>query len=439
MSPGRRRFLLAAGSSVAAKRLAGFGHEDEPRTAPAASQALANEPDWVSVRDQFSVDPQWAHFASFFLTSHPRPVREEIDRLRRAIDENPFGAVHDGFSKYPDEARRAAASYLGARPEEVTLTHSTTDGLAFIYAGLQLQPGSEVLTTAHEHFVHHESIRLAASRSAATVRRVALYDNGAAASEDEIVSRLRRSLRPQTRVVGITWVHSSTGVKLPLRGLATAIADVNRSRDRADRILLVVDGVHGFGVEDETVTETGCDFFAAGTHKWIFGPRGTGVVWGRLDAWSELRPTVPTFDAEAFGAWMEQRDPSPRKGAPIAPGGFRAFEHAWALPAAFAFHRRIGRARVATRIHDLNARIKEGLAGLRHVTLHTPRHDRLSAGLVCFEVAGMPVENVVQRLREHRIIASESPYRTPFVRLAGSLLNTSEEIDRAVRAVAALA
>ena len=79
----------------------------------------------------------------------------------------------------------------------------------------------------------------------------------------------------------MTWVHSSTGVRLPVAEYGAAIADLNRRRDRADRVLLCVDGVHGFGAVDVDLPDLGCDFLATGTHKWLFGPRGTGIVWGR--------------------------------------------------------------------------------------------------------------------------------------------------------------
>jgi selenocysteine lyase/cysteine desulfurase len=108
-----------------------------------------------------------------------------------------------------------------------------------------------------------------------------------AAAEDEMVDRLRRALRPQTRTVGVIWVHSSTGVKLPLRAIATALVEHYASRSDTDPVLLVVDGVHGFGVEDEAVATIGLDFFVAGTHKWILGPRGTGIIWGRDGRWAE--------------------------------------------------------------------------------------------------------------------------------------------------------
>ncbi|HET7746316.1 MAG TPA: aminotransferase class V-fold PLP-dependent enzyme, partial [Vicinamibacteria bacterium] len=276
MTVDRRRFLLAAGASVAAGTLTpGAG------TRAAEAPAPSTPPDWEWVRAQFDVTRDLAHFASFYIASHPRPVREAIESLRRSIDENPFEVVEHGLFTRPNEVRAAAAAYLGGRAEEVALVRSTTEGLAHLYTGIALRPGQEILTSTHDHYSHHESIRLAAQRAAATVRKVALYDDPSAARVDEIAERLRRALTPATRLVGVTWVHSSTGVKLPLRRLAEVIAAANRGRSAEDAALLLVDGVHGLGVEDETVAETGCDFFVAGTHKWIFGPRGTGIVWGR--------------------------------------------------------------------------------------------------------------------------------------------------------------
>src|SRR5207245_34234 len=110
-----------------------------------------------------------------------------------------------------------------------------------------------------------------------TGRAVSLYANPATATEEEITEAVVRALKPRTRVVAVTWVHSCTGVKLPIRRIADALAEVNAQRDDGDRALLCVDGVHGIGVDDATMADLGCDFFVAGTHKWMFGPRATGL------------------------------------------------------------------------------------------------------------------------------------------------------------------
>lgn len=439
MSINRRHFLINTGVTVTLGALAAVGQNSATKSVPRS--AVGNLQNWTNVREQFdAISRDYIHLSSFFLASHPRPVREEIAKHRRAIDENPFIYVEENIFSMPGRIQSAVAEYTGGKPEEVALTNSTTMGLALVYQGLPLKAGQEILTTTHDHFVHHESIRLAATRAGASVNKIALYDDFNSISEAEIVNRIVKAVTRKTRVVGITWVHSGTGLKLPVRAIANAISDANKGRAEVDRILLIVDGVHGFGVEDETVASMGADFFVAGTHKWIFGPRGTGIVWARAENWKLLRMVFPAFAMETFGAWMTGTElKAPMRAAWISPGGFHAFEYEWALPAAFEFHKQIGRARIAERIHALNDLCKEGLAQMRHVKLYTPRGTKLSSGLICFDVNGMKSEEVVKRLLEKRVIASTAPYRNSYARLAPSLLNTPEEIEATLRHIRALA
>jgi selenocysteine lyase/cysteine desulfurase len=432
----RRNFLLNTGISIAATTLAA------PSRSPAALRGKAHEPDrWQAIRNQFDqLSTDHIHLSSFFLASHPRPVREAIEKHRRAIDNNPYHYIEEHMFEMPGKIQAAAAGYLGGKPEEVAVTNSTTMGLAFVYHGLPLKAEQEIVTTTHDHFVHHEAIRLAASRSGSTVKKIALFDGIETVNEGEIVARIRKAITPKTRVVGITWVHSSTGLKLPVRAIANAVAESNKGRASSDRVLLVVDGVHGFGVEDENVASMGADFFIAGTHKWIFGPRGTGIIWAKADDWKLLRPVFPAMALEPFTAWMSGTvSNAPTQASWITQGGFHAFEYEWALPAAFEFHKQIGRKNVTNRIHALNDQCKEGLAAMRHVRLHTPRGNKLSAGLVCFEIEGMRSGDVVKKLLERGIVASTAPYREAYARLAPSLLNTPEEIDTTLRRIRELA
>jgi selenocysteine lyase/cysteine desulfurase len=65
-------------------------------------------------------------------------------------------------------------------------------------------------------------------------------------------------------------------------------------------------------------------------------------------------------------------------------------------------------------------------------------HD-LSAGIVCFEVAGMSPDQVVTELRRKRIVASVTPYATQYARVAPGLLNSEAEIEMVLKEVRALA
>ena len=129
--------------------------------------------------------------------------------------------------------------------------------------------------------------------------------------------------------------------------------------------MLIVDGVHGFGVENVDAASLGADFFVASCHKWLLAPRGTGVVWGRADVWPAIRPTIPNFDPDggaAFGAWIERSALPPTRAAFVSPGGFIAYEHQFAIADAIGFHRcTVGREidRGGCRAHYKAARAQE--------------------------------------------------------------------------------
>ena len=431
----RRGFLVRAGLAFGATVLSrglipAFG---------APAQPSGEQDSWRTLRAQFPLSPDLIHLAGFFLASHPKPVREAIERHRAGLDADPLGYWLEHEQKQEAMILQAAAEYLDAQPTDIALTDSTTMGLGLLYGGLRLEAGQDILTTTHDHYSTDMSLRLLAERTGAQVRPVTLYHQAHAASRDQLTERLVKEIRPRTRIVAVTWVHSSTGVKLPIQDMARAIATVNQARDERDRVLLCVDGVHALGVEDFTVGVLGCDFLIAGTHKWMFGPRGTGLIWGHPRAWPIAHAIIPTFQTEAYDIWMKL---TPPKTLPqsiyMTPGGFHSFDHRWALDEAFRFHQTIGKARVTRRIYELNQQLKQGLAGMPHVTLHTPMSQELSAGIVCFEVAGLTPRQVAERLRQRGVVGSVTPYATQYARLAPGLLNSAEEIDQTLAIIRAL-
>ncbi|MEP5568298.1 MAG: aminotransferase class V-fold PLP-dependent enzyme [Halioglobus sp.] len=434
----RRDFLSNTGMAIGAlSTLSGVSAS----SAAAESSAVAAG-DWQALRNLFPLTRDYIQLSTFLLASHPKPVSQAIERHRNALDENPSDYWHEHFMTIDGQVSASAARYMGGRGEQIALTDSTTMGLAMVYSGLKLKSGEEVLQTTHDHYSTDMSLAHRADRTGAVVRKVSLYDDPqgvAAVTEAEVVSKLRAGINAKTRVVAVTWVHSSTGVKLPIRALADLIEDVNSKRAEEQKIIFCVDGVHGFGVEDEDISELGCDFFIAGTHKWIFGPRGTGVIWGSDRGWRNSDPVIPGFGG-SYGVWLG--DVSLDKipvGDHMTPGGFHSFEHRWALPEALDLHLQLGKANVQQRIHQLNTQTKEGLAKMSHVTLYTPKSTELSSGLVCFDVAGVSQTEVVKRMHDKGIIMSSTPYRQSYARFAPSLINNELEIDQALAEIRAMA
>jgi len=412
--------------------------------APGAKRTTqpAGPPSWDDLRAMFRLRPDRIHMAGMLFASHPTPVREAIEALRKQFDEDPVGAIEATLEKgFDDEVRRAVVGYTGGDIEGIALTDSTTMGLGLVYTGLRLAPGDEILTSEHDHFSSYGALAAASAKTGAKVRRVRLYDDGRTADTKAIVSALASAIGPATRVVALTWVHSCSGVKLPVRALADAIAVANAKRDAAHQILFCVDGVHGFGVEADRVEDLGCDVFIAGCHKWLFGPRGTGIVWGRPAAWQQIAHTIPAFEQVTFDAFLQGKElPATVSPARVfTPGGFHSVEHRYALPAAFALHQTLVPARVAARIHELGTHVKQALAGMKHVTLHTPMSPELSSGIICYEVAGLKPDVVVARLRAKNIITTNSPYQVSYARATPALFNTPAELDTMLAEIRALA
>jgi selenocysteine lyase/cysteine desulfurase len=426
-----RRTLLGAGlAGGAAVALTACSDDEKPRaqpsptasTASSASSAPTFDPqDWTSVQQQFLLDPSMAQLAAFVLSPHTHVLEAAITGYRDELGRDTEAALLAGMER-EDDVRTAAAEYHGGTAGQYALTGSTTMGLALMYGGLSLGPGDEVLTTTHDFYSTEASLGLLRRRTGATVSQVTLYDDPATATVDEMVGRLAAGITDRTKVVALTWVHSSTGVRVPVQEICAALDAM--SRVPRSQYLVCVDGVHGFSAVDVDLPDLGCDFLAAGTHKWLFGPRGTGILWGR--DFEPLTEVIPTFSGPGSPAGR------------LTPGGYHSFEHRWALADAFAFMGSIGRDRLVARTVEQATRLKEGLAGLPGVTLRTPPAPEVSAGIVCFDVEGYAPPDAVYRLRDSAVVGSSTPYATSYVRLGPSIATDPDQVDAAVEAVSLL-
>jgi selenocysteine lyase/cysteine desulfurase len=389
----RKQLLVGAAAGAA---VAGCGGS--------TSKPAAYDPrDWASVKAQFALSKDVRHFDAFVLATHPKPVRDAIERHRRGLDADPAGYIHEHEMELDQRVQEAAARYLEVETGSFAFTDSTTMGLGLVYGGIRVD--GRPVATAHDFYSTHESLRLRFGE----VRQIRLYDDPAQATVSGMVEAARGV---KAGLLALTWVHSGTGVKIPALEIAEAVRPA----------VVVLDGVHGLAADDLAIDSV--DVLVAGTHKWLGGPRGTGLVWTR--DWSRLRPTIPPFHpGTPAGDW--------------SPGGYHTFEHRWALAEAFDFHHRIGRTNVTKRIQSLATRLKQGLAELPNVRLVTPMAEEVSSGIVCFEVDGLDPPTAVQQLRsEHKVAAGVTPYAQPYVRLGTGLWVDEADVDAALSAITTL-
>ncbi len=410
----RRTFLKQAGLLAASLPLGAS-------LIPPALATTAIDP-WTGLKQLFDQDPSYLHFSNFLVASHPKPVRDAIERYRQQIDRNPGLAMDWDLQetwKREGQVRDWAGRYLQAMPAQIALTGSTSEGLAMIYGGIKVRPDQEILTTVHEHYATQSVLDFRTLKEGTQVRRIELFKRASQVSADEVLGNIKRAIRPNTRVLGMTWVQSGSGVKLPIGEIGTLVDEHNRNRDDQDRLLYVVDGVHGFGVENLDFPDMHCDFFIAGTHKWMFGPRGTGLVCARDSDNPYVTPMVATFSEDTNFATR------------MTPGGYHAFEHRWAADEAFKLHLQLGKAHVQARIHELNTELKTRLLAHPQIELVTPRSPALSAGFTFFRVKGQDSDAVAAYLMKNRVVVDAVERDAgPVVRTSPGLLNSMDEIQR---------
>jgi selenocysteine lyase/cysteine desulfurase len=224
----RRNFLSRAGLALAGSVI-GTGINNVLANTETMLPLNISSGDWKALRKLFPLTHDYIHLSTFLLASHPKPVSDEIDRHRKAFDENPSDYWHKHFETIDRSIAEAAANYMGGNAEQIALTDSTTMGLALVYSGLMLRENDEILQTVHDHYSTDLSLKLRTDRTGAKVRRIALYEDPSSITTKQIVERLQKAINQKTKVIAVTWVHSSTGVKLPIRAMADVIAKANSS------------------------------------------------------------------------------------------------------------------------------------------------------------------------------------------------------------------
>lgn len=210
--------------------------------------------------------------------------RATIDATQRAwatLEANPI--AHYGQragESMREDTRTVAANFLGCDLDELAVTGSTTAGMNAIAQGLRLGAGDRVLLTDQEHAGGLHCWQYLAQHHGVELDVVPIPRGEHRATV--LVDVISKGIRNRTRVISVSHVFSSTGLRMPIAELS-ALA---RSRG----LMCVVDGAQAVGAIRVNVRELGCHAYATSGHKWLLGPKGTGLLYIAKDAQAAIRP-----------------------------------------------------------------------------------------------------------------------------------------------------
>ncbi len=189
-------------------------------------------------------------------TDGPLPARAVAASARELEREAAEGRAMAHFERRHElgsKLRSAYARALGCEKTDVALTTCTSEGMAHVVCGLDLERGDEILTSDEEHPGLQGALSAARALCGVEVREVPF-------------AQIADSVSARTRLVACSHVSWMSGSVAP-----AALAELD--------VPVLLDGAQGVGAVPVDVAALGCDAYAGAGQKWLCGPDGTGMLY----------------------------------------------------------------------------------------------------------------------------------------------------------------
>lgn len=291
-----------------------------------------------------------------------------------------------------EKARTTVASFIGARSEEIVFTAGTTASLNLV-ADLftpHITKEDALVTTALEHHSNFLPWKELAHRTGASFHIIPVTKNG---EFDE--TTLLTLITQETKIVALGAVSNVLGIINPIKAIIQKIRKINQN------VIVVVDAAQAIGHMPVDVVDWDADFVAFSGHK-LFGPTGTGVLFGKHSLLQTLRPV-------SFGGGMVLDACAPETLYKESPACFEAGTPNIAgiigLGAAIEYINTLGLDTIQAHENALALyairRLKEEFGESLHIVGETAPDKK--SGIVSFVVEGIHPHDTAQLLGEQGI------------------------------------
>ncbi|MFK0087694.1 aminotransferase class V-fold PLP-dependent enzyme [Pseudomonas sp. NPDC090755] len=370
--------------------------------------------------DEFEQAPGLRYLNHAAVAPWPKRTSQAVSRF---ANENVWLGARD----YPDwmtveQRLRERLMRLTNAPstDDIALVKSTSEALSFVAFGLDWHAGDQIVIS-DEEFPSNRIVWEALADQGVEVVQVSLKGSDPEAD-------LLDAFGPRTRLLAISAVQFASGLRLDLARLGQGC--------RARNVLFCIDAIQQLGALPFDVQAYQCDFAMADGHKWMLGPEGLGVFYCR----AEVRPRLKLSEygwhmLEHIGDYT-RTEWEPAHSARRFECGSPNMLGAAALEASLSLLEEVGMEHVAAALDERVTWLREGLAAICGVRLHSPQDPARRAGIVSFSIDGLDNFALYQRLKQEQVVCIT---RGPGVRFSPHFYTPRHIIDETLTIVRQIA
>lgn len=415
----RRRFLASAGKSLGLMAISSATVASLLDNVTAATKRVehldplataADEDYWTTIQQAFSVTRGIVNLNNGGVSPSPRIVTEAFVRYTWQQEDATAYTMWQILEPQSETVRTGLAEIFGCSPEEIAITRNASESLETLLMGMDFKPGDEILTTTQDYPRMLTTLRQRELREGLKLNLIKIPI--APKNVNDIAAAFERAVTPRTKLILISHQINLTGQITPVK----KVCEMARSRG----IETIVDGAHSFAQFDFKRDDLGCDYFGTSLHKWIYAPKGTGMLYVR-------REKIPKV--WALMASEDRNKNDIRKYEEI---GTHSAAMRLAIGEAILFHNAIGAKRKEERLRYLSRYWMNKLKDIPKVGFNTSFDPLQSCAIANFKIDGVdPVQLGSYLMGKHHI------FTTPIVhdefsgiRITPNVYTTLWELDR---------
>ncbi|HEX6350613.1 MAG TPA: aminotransferase class V-fold PLP-dependent enzyme [Candidatus Dormibacteraeota bacterium] len=376
--------------------------------------------DPVEARDLYPITRQYIFMNHAGVSPMSERARAAVESMAGQLSTKPLTTPL--AMEEADRLRESLGRLFNCAADHIALTRSTAHGISLLAAGLDWQPGDNVVGARGEYPAN--VYPWVALRPRGVEFRLA--DNaGGRVSPEAVLGRVDG----RTRVVALSHVEFWNGYRVDLE----TIGEECRKRG----VILAVDAIQSAGALRLDLSRLPVDYAAAGSYKWLLGPQGIGFAWCHPDLLPRITPvlvgTSSVKDRMNYFSYPTDRVDFETTARRLEEGNASLLDMA-AFSAAVELFLEVGPEVVEKRVLELAQRLAEGLDRQGYEVVGPwPREENERSGIVSFRKPGAPPQEILRDLQAAHVVGR---IHADFVRLSPHFYNTEDEVDRVIEVLA---